>query len=60
MHRLFLNRLFAQTQLQTTFAINMLALVRINPSLRFSLCGRFWMNTWPSRKRSSSGERGMI
>ena len=51
-----LNRLFAQTQLQTTFAINMLALVEstASPSPRSSPCATSWTSTSPSRRRSSS------
>ncbi len=55
-----LNRLFAQTQLQTTFAINMLALVKDQSQPKILSLREILMNTWPSRKRSSSGERGMI
>ena len=33
-HQVVLNRLFSQTQLQTTFAINMLALVEVNGKLQ--------------------------
>ncbi len=54
-----LNRLFAQTQLQTTFAINMLALVdRRSPSRRSCPCATFWTSTSPSRRRSSSAVPG--
>ena len=51
-----LNRLFAQTQLQTTFAINMLALVEVNGKLQpaSSPCATFWTSTSPIRSRSSS------
>ena len=50
-----LNRLFAQTQLQTTFAINMLALVdQPAPAQASCPCGTSLTNTWPSRRRSSS------
>ena len=43
-----LNRLFAQTQLQTTFAINMLALVHNQSQPKDSLPARkFWTNIWP-------------
>ena len=55
-----LNRLFAQTQLQTTFAINMLALVQstASPSPRSSPCATSWTSTSPSRRRSSSAAPG--
>ena len=47
-----LNHLLTQTQLQTTFAINMLALVDNQRQPRILPCGIFWTSTSPSRRRS--------
>ncbi len=52
-----LNRLFAQTQMQTTFAVTMLALVNNQRSRRFCPCGTSSMSTSPSRRRSSQSAR---
>ncbi len=50
-----LNRLFAQTQLQTTFAINMLALVNDQSQPKI-----LWTNILPSRRRLFSGGPSLI
>ncbi len=59
--QVMLNRLFAQTQMQTTFAVVMLALVNNqNASPRSSPCGTFWTSISPSRRRSSPGAPATI
>ena len=52
-----LNRLFAQTQMQTTFAVNMLALVDNQSQPKILSCGTFLTSISPFRRRSSSGAR---
>lgn len=55
-----LNHLLTMTQLQTSFSINMLALVDNQTQPKILSCATYWMRISPIRKRSSSAGRNMI